>query len=336
MAAKTQEVNALTSAIEKKTERVGELAVSIVQMVNDLSETQQALLEDQNFLAGLEKSCATKEADYNGRVKTRAEELVALAETIKVLNDDDALELFKKSLPSPGASFAQIDASTVWSRAEGMLRQTRKNCKSQCEQLDFITLALRGKKVSFEKVIKMIDDMVALLGDEQKNDANKKEYCGVQFDHLDDKKKGLERAGSDLETAIADAEDSVATLTAEIKSLEAGIEALDKTVAEATEQRKHQHEDFVELMAQNSAAKELLGFAKNRLNQFYNPSLYKPAPKRELSAQNRIYENLGGDVPTVAPGGIADTGVTVLAQINAHEYAHSGGVGCSCVCFACT
>merc|ERR1719217_2029141 len=35
-------------------------------------------------------------------------------------------------------------------------------------------------------------------------------------------------------------------------------------------------------MANDSAAKELLDFAKNRLNKFYNPKLYKAPPKREL------------------------------------------------------
>ena len=38
MAAKTKEVNALTKAIEEKMTRVGELAVEIVQMKNDLGE----------------------------------------------------------------------------------------------------------------------------------------------------------------------------------------------------------------------------------------------------------------------------------------------------------
>jgi hypothetical protein len=47
MAAKTKEVNALTKSIETKTVRVGELAVEIVQMKQDLSDTQQALLEDK-------------------------------------------------------------------------------------------------------------------------------------------------------------------------------------------------------------------------------------------------------------------------------------------------
>merc|ERR1719463_879258 len=103
MAAKTKEVNALTKAIEEKMTRVGELAVEIVQMKNDLGDTAAALVEDKKFLADLEKNCATKNAEWEEIVKTRNEELLALADTIKVLNDDDALELFKKTLPGASA-----------------------------------------------------------------------------------------------------------------------------------------------------------------------------------------------------------------------------------------
>merc|ERR1740133_650877 len=99
MAAKTKEVNALTKAIEDKMTRVGELAVEIVQMKNDLGDTAEALVEDKKFLADMEKNCATKEAEWGVIVKTRNEELLALADTIKVLNDDDVLELMKKTLP---------------------------------------------------------------------------------------------------------------------------------------------------------------------------------------------------------------------------------------------
>merc|ERR1719330_466421 len=88
----------------------------------------------------------------------------------------------------------------------------------------------------------------------------------------------------------------------EISALEAGIAALDKAVAEATAQRKQEHEEFRDLMASDTAAKELLGFAKNRLNQFYNPKLYKPPAKRELTAADRIAVNLeGGTAPPPPP-----------------------------------
>merc|ERR1712072_997170 len=103
-------------------------------------------------------------------------------------------------------------------------------------------------------------------------------------------------------------------------ALQDSIKALDKAVADATEQRKEENEDFTELMASDSAAKELLGFAKNRLNKFYNPKLYKPPPKRELTDEDRATLAAGGTLaPTAAPGGIAGTGVTVLSQVKNHN-----------------
>ena len=68
-------------------------------MKEDLDDTAKAMLEDKKFLAELEKGCATKQGVWDERCKTRTEELLALADTIKMLNDDDALELFKKTLP---------------------------------------------------------------------------------------------------------------------------------------------------------------------------------------------------------------------------------------------
>jgi len=315
MAAKTKEVNALTKAIEEKMTRVGELAVKIVQMKNDLGDTAEALAEDKKFLADLKKNCATKEAEWDTIVKTRNEELLALADTIKILNDDDALELFKKTLPG-SASFVQLKVSSSTTRARALA--ALKTAKPSMH-LDFIALAIRGKKIGFEKVIGMIDEMVTTLKTEQADDDAKKEYCAKEFDLADDKKKSLERSIKDLETAIEDAKEGIATSKDEIAALTKSIKALDKAVAEATEQRKEENEDFTELVASDSAAKEILLFAKNRLNKFYNPKLYKAPPKRELTEEERATLAAGGTLaPTAAPGGIAGTGVTVLADVSEH------------------
>merc|ERR1719506_2495334 len=284
MAAKTKEVNALSAAIEEKMTRVGELAVEIVQMKNDLGDTAEALIEDKKFLADMEKNCDKKAAEWDTIVKTRNEELLALADTIKVLNDDDSLEHFKKTLPGASASLLQVKVSAVSARSRA-LAAIRGAPRSL--HLDFIALAIQGKKIGFEKVIGMIDEMVETLKTEQLDDDHKKEYCAKEFDLADDKKKGLERSISDLNTAIEDAKEGISTTEGEISALQAGIKALDKAVAEATEQRKEENEDFTQLMASDSAAKEILGFAKNRLNKFYNPKLYKAPPKRELSEEDR-------------------------------------------------
>jgi hypothetical protein len=328
VAAKEKEVEANTQAIETKQLRVGDLAVSIAEMKNDLSGTQKALEEDKAFLADLDGNCAKQTKAFEANRKIRSEELVALADTIKVLNDDDALDLFKKALP--GASMLiQMSASKVsmQQRAVAMLREASQQSPRRA-QLDFITMAIQGKKIGFEKVIKMIDNMVATLKKEQNDDEHKKEYCQKQFDVAEDKKKVLTKTVSDTEVAIEDANEGISTLAAEIEALEDGIKALDKSVAEATANRKDEHSDFTELMASDAAAKELLKFAKNRLNKFYNPALYKPPPKRELTEEERITVNNGGTLaPTAAPGGIAGTGVTVLAQSEAAPAAPPQAVG---------
>ena len=58
--------------------------------------------------------------------------------------------------------------------------------------------------------------------------------------------------------------------------MDEGIVTLDKPVAEAIDQRRKKNSVYKTLMVNNHAAKELLEIAKNRLNEFHSPKLYKP------------------------------------------------------------
>merc|ERR1719238_595404 len=314
IAAAKKQIEALTKSIEEKLERIGNAGVELAEMKNDLEDTKEGLEADKKFLADMEKNCELKKKEWAAYKKTQAEELLALAETIKILNDDDALELFKKTLPS-AASLLQLQVSgkEVRQRALTALSAGRSMDRRDA-RLDLLEMALRGKQMGFEKVVKLIDDLIALLKNEQGDDDAKKEYCLAEFDTAEDKVKAVSKDIADLEKAIADDESSIATLKSEIEALEDAIKALDKSVAEATDLRKSEHEEYVEDLTATSAAKDLLGFAKNRLNKFYNPKLYKAPPKRELSEEDQIVVNMGGTLaPTAAPGGIAGTGIG-LAQ----------------------
>jgi len=293
-AAKDNELQALTSAIEKKTQRQGELSVKNADTENDLTDTRESLKQNENLLTQLDKECDSKEAQYEQNKKMRAEELAAIAETIKILNDDDALDLFKKTLPE-GGSFLQVrvTAQMVRQRAIEAIHQAIEDSRSP--HLDFITLALRGKKIGFEKILKMIDDLVSTLKKQEKDDVDKKAYCTSEFDTTEDKIKDSKRTQADVQSAMDDAKESISSLGDDRESLQNGIEDLDKSVADSTEQRKEEHAEFMDLMTSDTAAKEILQFAKNRLNKFYNPALYRPPPKKELSAQDAIVAGIAGD-----------------------------------------
>jgi len=274
--AKNKEIEALTASIEEKMARFGELGVANAEMENDGGDTGDALGKDKTLLSDLKAGCAKRQQEWELEKKTPGEELLALADTIKMLNDDDALELFKKTLPSSAASFMQLKVSSSMMRHRalaGIHAAQKKHRGRPMMKLDFIALALHGKKAGLEKVAAMIDKMMATLAGEQKEDDDKKDYCNAELDKADDEKKALTRKVADAQTAIEDAQESVSTITEEIKAIKAGLAELDGSVAIATAQRQKENAAYKQLMAENGAAKELITLAKKRLNKFYNPKL---------------------------------------------------------------
>merc|ERR1740121_150669 len=228
MAAKSKEVETLQKQIEEEMKRSGRLSVKIAGEENDLEDTREALTEDQKFKADLETSCDTKTGDWELIKKTRSEEMKALAETIKVLNDDDALDLFKKTLPGASMSFVQVQVSrsALRSRALALVREARDAARrghtAVQPQLDLLAVALTGKKAVFQKVIGMIDSMVGNLKKEQSEDDDLKDYCDSSLDKADDKRKTLENSISDSRAAIEEMKGEIGQLTDEIAALEAG------------------------------------------------------------------------------------------------------------------
>merc|ERR1719428_1751437 len=161
MTSKTNEVAAAGKAIETKTARSGEVAVTTVQANADLGSTKKTVAEDTEFKANLAKNCATKQKEWDERCKLRAEEIKAISETIDLLNSDDALELFKKAIPSAAAaaSFIQTAATarSQMRRATTMIRKAMSTDKSHSVRRHLMLAAMRSGTGGFEKVTGMID-----------------------------------------------------------------------------------------------------------------------------------------------------------------------------------
>merc|ERR1719207_313902 len=145
--------------------------------------------------------------------------------------------------------------------------------------------------------------MVKVLADEQATDDETKSFCSEEITAKDAEQKDTEEAIAQSTATIEEMSEESATLTSEIASLQKEIKDLDKAVAEATEQRKTEHSEFLTFQTENNAALQLIEKAKNRLNKFYRPTLYKEAPKRELTDEEKILADAGrGDmIATAAP-----------------------------------
>eukprot|EP00933_Yihiella_yeosuensis_P079452 TRINITY_DN920_c1_g2_i4.p1 TRINITY_DN920_c1_g2~~TRINITY_DN920_c1_g2_i4.p1 ORF type:complete len:689 (-),score=235.99 TRINITY_DN920_c1_g2_i4:215-2281(-) len=269
---KKDEIAALLNMMEKKMSQIGELKVEAINMKHDMEDGAVSLAENKKMLIEVKKNCAQKASDRDARRKTRSEEQLALAETIKMLNSDDALDLFKKSLPSP--SLIQVVEGREQARDKAMELISGIKSEEHKPALNFLAMALAGKKVDFKQVFKQIDEMLALMKKEQVDDENKKAYCHKEFDEAGDSQKTFTTKISELSTLMTSNKEAAANLAEEVKSLQAGIASLDASIATAGENRKAEHAEYLDVMNSDTAAIKLLEMAKNRLNKFYNPSQY--------------------------------------------------------------
>merc|ERR1719199_2163368 len=187
-------------------------------------------------------------------------------------------------------------------------------------ELALIQFAMKSKAVDFSKILAMIDGMAKVLGEEQKDDDATKSYCDKEMRKSESEKAATEEAIATSEAAIEEMTDESATLADEIKRLGKEVKALDKAVAEATEQRKEEHEEFITFQTENNAALQLIEKAKNKLFKFYRPNQYKEAPKQELTEEEKILAASGRSdmIATAAPEMIPGTTQTVYAQIRSH------------------
>merc|ERR1719156_529054 len=177
--------------------------------------------------------------------------------------------------------------------------------------------SLKSKKVDFSKVLEQIDGMVDVLKKEQADDDSQKDFCNADLAKAEDEKSATESAIETSTAAIEDMTEESATLASEIASLQKEVKALDKAVAEATEQRKEEHGEFLTFQTENNAAVQLIEKAKNRLFKFYRPNLHKEAPKKELTDEEKLLAASGASdmIATDAPVMIAGTTQTVFVQL---------------------
>merc|ERR1719426_406776 len=159
--------------------------------------------------------------------------------------------------------------------------------------------------------------MVKVLEAEQKEDDDTKVFCTTEIEKADAEKADTEEGIAASAAAIEEMTESSATLAEEIATLQKEIKALDKAVSEATEQRKEEHEDFITFQTENNAAVQLIEKAKNRLFKVYRPNMYKEAPKKELTEEERLLAASGGAdmIATTAPEMIPGTNIAALVHL---------------------
>jgi len=270
-ASKTEEISINEKAIITKEKRVGEIKLSLAEGKHALEDSQEENENAKKFLENMKDDCANKEKERDMRAKMRTEEIAAIGDAIKILNDDDALETFSAA---KGAALMQRQQPVkTYDAFIQMHEAVKRVAGSQATSSRSTGSAEAPADKEAEKLVgTMINGMVAVLHDEDVSDEHKKAWCAneTEVSH------GIQTEKKDIltktEATITEQEDKISVLAEEIKALTIKIQELDKLVHDTTKQRKEEHQEFVDAFATSATAIRLVNKAIKR-SRFWNKIL---------------------------------------------------------------
>jgi len=289
-AAKNAEISAATKQKGLKETELANLLDKVAKSKEDIESTKAALSADEQMLLEASKSCTTEEEEYAGRVKVRSEEIKALGETLDILTGDEARDLIGKTL-----NFLQIssDSNNDQSRfatqnaAATTAMQKIMAVARQHKNWALATLAVHVRLDAFTKVKEAMDKMTAELKAQQKEEAEKKEFCTKKIDETEDFLKVAKQTAEDLEGKHKDLSSTIEGLKSEIKALNGQVSDAQVSLKRAGEDRKAANKLYQSAMSDQRATIQILNMALNRLKEFYEPKSASLASVKVHTAQQQ-------------------------------------------------
>jgi outer membrane murein-binding lipoprotein Lpp len=297
--AKTSEILAGEKMIKEKTALLGKTKVQLAEAKEDLEDTTGAMEADQSFLVDLKERCSVSDKEWEQRSKTRSLEIAAVGETIKILTDDDAHDLFGSTL-----SFLQLSSTRRTLSKEDFAREQashallREGSKSGRKAL--VQLSASVRLDAFKKVEEEINGMIADIEKESDDEVHLKAKCKEEFHQNEMETMAIEDTIKDLTTKINDLTSSIDTLEKEIAALKAEILETTIELQRSAELRVKQNKEYQSAIADQKATQSILKKALDRLGKFYAEQFL------QLKAKHRHTKQEPGAAAPPPPQGFSE------------------------------
>merc|ERR1719454_1523555 len=257
------------------------LAESEVQ----LDDTQEQLKADEKFFEDTKEACQVKATEWSVRTRLRTEELNGMDVAIKILSSESAKKTFKNST----TTFLQLKSvnkhsSNSVGRAKAYDKLKALAGKFQNRQLAMIAVEVKTAG-HFDKVIAMIDTMIALLRKEEMEDIEHRDRCenseNANTNEIDDLDHEIEKT----EGSIKRMEGTEKELKQQIEDLKKEIKAAKKDMKELLDMRNEEVANFRQALKDDADAVDLLSQAIVALEDFYKrnkmdvPQLIQKSPE---------------------------------------------------------
>ncbi|KAL9138990.1 putative conserved tandem protein 12 [Amphidinium carterae] len=266
----------IAQGTKDRTEKTENRAQTLQQKADDegtLTDTSTTMEDDQKYLAELTATCEQKATDFESRQQLRTEELEAIRKAIEIISSASVQGHAETYLPSlvqqkkQAMLFQLRDTAhnAAQSRAASYLRSRAQALNSRI----LSALSVRASDDPFEKVKKMIKDLIVRLMEEANEEAEHKGWCDTELATNEQTRKEKTAAVEKLHAEIDELEASIAKLAEDITQLTEDVAALEKAMAEATTLRQEEKANNTQTIADAKEAQTAVAAALTVLKEFY-------------------------------------------------------------------
>jgi len=267
MATKKAEQATLESTLEKQSHDEAHKSKALSDAKTQRDDTDAQMRADETFFEDTKAACKVKAKEWAERSRLRTEELTGIAKAIQILSSDEASSTFQSS----GTTFMQVRSVSSKSKDYRLKAyNTLKTLSLKYTDRNMGKIAVAVKMGGhFDKIISMIDQMVATLRKEESEDIAHRDRCqgsqGKNANDMADLNHDIEKSAAELERMG----DSETELKATVKSLEEQISETKTNLAEILSMRNTESEAFKQALKDDSDAVDLISKAIVSLSEFY-------------------------------------------------------------------
>jgi len=267
MATKKQEQATLEATLEKQSHDEAHKSKALSDAKTNRDDTDNQMRADEVFFEDTKDACKVKAGEWAERSRLRTEELTGIQKGIEILNSPEARETFSAS----STTFIQVKSVKSTSHAYRMKAYSGlKALAAKYKGMQMVEIAVAVKNGGhFDKIMGMIDEMIATLRKEEAEDIAHRDRCensqGKNGNDMADLDHDIEKAGAEIERMG----DKETELKMTIKSLDEEIVQSKTSLEELLGMRNEEQNAFKQALKDDTDAINVISKAIVALSEYY-------------------------------------------------------------------